>query len=291
MTEQAGTGKNAAMFEYWNSANGEKWAANQQDLDRHLGALTDRLFHHAAIQAGERIIDIGCGTGATALRATDAVGPQGEVLGIDLSNPMLSVARGRAEAQGGADNLKLEIADAQSHGFEQDAFDLLQSRFGVMFFENPTAAFANLLTALRPGGRLCFVCWGPLADNPWHLVPRTAAVRFLGEPEPTPPRAPGPMAFADTGYVTEILQGAGFEDVQITSETCELIGAASVSETADFATNIGPASRLIRLHNPPPETVAAIRDEIEAELSVYDGANGVRVPARLHFVRARRASS
>lgn len=286
MTEQAATGKNSGQFEFWNSASGDKWVANQAALDTHLSALTDRLFQYTAIQPGERIIDIGCGTGATALRAAAATGPDGAVLGIDLSHPMLGLARSRARAQGAA-NLTLEIADAQGHTFEPGAVDLLQSRFGVMFFENPTAAFANLLTALRPGGRLGFVCWGALADNPWFNIPRTAAVRHLGEPEAAPPRAPGPTAFAETDYVTEILSGAGFRDIEIASETCDLIGASGLSETAAFALNVGPASRLIKLHDPAPDTIAAIGAEIEAELATYHGADGVRVPARLHFVRAR----
>jgi len=286
MTEQAATGKNSGQFEFWNSASGDKWVANQEALDKHLSALTDRLFQHTAIQPGERIIDIGCGTGATALRAAAATGPDGAVLGIDLSHPMLGLARSRAQAQGAA-NLTLEIADAQSHTFETDAVDLLQSRFGVMFFENPTAAFANLRTALRPGGRLGFVCWGSLTDNPWFYIPRTAAIRHLGEPEATPPRAPGPMAFAETSYVTEILSGAGFQDIEIETETCDLIGASSLSDTAAFALNVGPASRLIKQNDPSPATIAAISAEIEAELAPYHGANGVRVPARLNFVQAR----
>ncbi len=287
MTEQASTGKNAGQFEFWNSTSGEKWVANQVALDRHLSSLTDRLFHHAAIQPGERIIDIGCGTGTTALRAAAAAGSEGTVLGIDLSNPMLGLARTRAQAQGGVANLSLEIADGQSHVFDPAAFDLLQSRFGVMFFENPTAAFANLRTALRPGGRLCFVCWGPLSDNPWFAIPRAAAVRQLGAPEATPPRAPGPMAFAETAYVTEILSGAGFQDVEVKTETCDLIGASDISATADFALNVGPASRLIRLHEPSPTTIAAIHAEVETELTPYHGAGGVKVPARLNFVQAR----
>ena len=157
----------------------------------------------------------------------------------------------------------------------------------AMFFENPTAAFANLRTALRRGGRLCFVCWAAMADNPWFNIPRTIASRHLGEPEATPPRAPGPTALAETEYVTEILQGAGFQDLQITTETCPLIGAPSLAETAAFATNMGPASRLIRQHNPPAEIVAAIGDEIKEALSPYGGPDGVRVPARLNFVQAR----
>jgi ubiquinone/menaquinone biosynthesis C-methylase UbiE len=286
MTKQASTGKNSGQFEYWNSVNGQKWTANQEAQDRHLSALSDRLFDHAAIQPGERIVDIGCGTGATALRAARTVGSDGAVLGIDLSNPMLDRARERAKEDGIA-NLTLEIADAQSHVFEQSAFDLLQSRFGVMFFENPTAAFTNLRTALRPGGRLCFVCWSAMADNPWFNIPQTVASRHLGKPEATSPRAPGPTAFAETEYVTEILDGAGFQDVQITTETCPLIGEPSLAETAAFATNMGPASRLIRQHNPPPEIVAAISEEIKEALSPYDSPEGVRVPARLNFVRAR----
>ncbi|MDA1101366.1 MAG: methyltransferase domain-containing protein [Proteobacteria bacterium] len=287
MTEQPDTGKNSGQFEFWNSASGEKWVANQVALDRHLSALTDRLFHYNAIQPGERIIDIGCGTGTTALRAAAATGPDGAVLGIDLSHPMLGLARRRAETQGGVTNLTLEIADAQSHAFEPGAFDLLQSRFGVMFFEDPTAAFANLRTALRPGGRLCFVCWGALADNPWFSIPRAAAIRHLGEPEAEPPRAPGPMAFAETDYVAGILNGAGFKDIDIKAETCDLIGASNIAETAAFALNVGPASRLIRLHDPAPAIIAAIRTDIEQALAPYDGAGGIKVPARLNFVRAR----
>lgn len=287
MSDQAASGKNSAMFAYWNSINGEKWAANQERLDRHLSALTERLFDHAAIQPGERIIDIGCGAGATALRAAEAVGPVGAVLGIDLSHPMLDRARARA-AQGGVANLSLEIADAQSHAFEQGAFDLLQSRFGVMFFEDPVAAFANLLTALRPAGRLCFVCWAGPAENPWFRVPREVAIRHLGEPEPTPPRAPGPMAFAETDYVTGILNDAGYGDVAIETETCELIGADNIAETAAFAANVGPAARIIRQYDATPETVAAITAEIAEELAPYHRAEGTRVPGRLHFVHARR---
>jgi SAM-dependent methyltransferase len=182
--------------------------------------------------------------------------------------------------------LALEIADGQSHAFEPGAVDLLQSRFGVMFFENPMAAFANLLTALRPGGRLGFVCWGGLADKPWFYIRCTAAIRHLGEPEAMPPRAPGPMAFADAGYVTEILSGAGFRNIEIKTETCDLIGASSLAETAALALNVGPASRLIKLHYPAPDIIAAISAEIEAELAPYQSADGVRIPARLNFVQA-----
>ena len=157
-----------------------------------------------------------------------------------------------------------------------------------MFFENPTAAFANLSTALRPGRRLCFVCWAPMAENPWFYIPREAAIKFLGAPEAPPPRAPGPLAFADTGYVTEILTDAGFQDISISSETVDLTPLSELAKAAGHALNMGPATRIIAPHNPPPETLAAIGAEIESQLSVYYGTDEARVPGSLHFVQARR---
>ncbi|MBT5130110.1 MAG: methyltransferase domain-containing protein [Rhodospirillaceae bacterium] len=276
---------NSGQIEYWNSAAGEKWAVNQERLDRQLSLVADRLFERSAIQPGERIIDIGCGTGASALRAAQAVGPNGHVFGVDISQPMLDLAKSRA---GGMDNLRLEIADAQNHDFVPGARDLLQSRFGVMFFADPIAAFANLLTALRPGGRLSFVCWAAMADNPWFMIPRNAAARHLGEPEPWPPRAPGPTAFAEADYVTGILKSAGFGDVRVDTEACDLIGGDSAANTAAFAVNVGPAARILKLHSPSPETIAAITADVEAEMVPYLRTEGVRVPAKLNFVSAER---
>ncbi|MBT3533153.1 MAG: methyltransferase domain-containing protein [Rhodospirillaceae bacterium] len=288
MAEQPDTIANTAQFEYWNATAGDKWTENQKVSDRLLSTLAERLFQHAAIQPGEMVMDIGCGTDATALFAARAVGPDGGVLGIDLSHAMLGLARTRAEAGGEAANLVLEIADAQSHAFAQGTFDLLQSRFGVMFFDDPTAAFANLLGALRPGGRLCFVCWGPLAKNPWFKIPRDAAVKFLGPPKAAPPHAPGPLAFSDTDYVDRILSAAGFAEIQINTEASELVPPSTVADAATGALSRGPAARMIGVHKPPPETVAAIRAEIERGLSPYYVTDNPRVPAYLHFVLARR---
>ena len=288
MTETPKEVANSAQSAYWNAKAGEAWTKNQAIMDRLLSLPGRRLFEHAAIKAGERVLDVGCGTGATVLAAADAVGPGGAVLGIDLSHAMLDLARGRAKKHGGTAELTFEIADAQIHRFAAGRHDLLLSRFGVMFFDDPTAAFTNLSTALRPGGRLCFVCWAPMAENPWFFIPRDAAIKFLGAPEAPPPRAPGPVAFGDTDYVTEILTGAGFEDISISSETVDLTPISDLVEAAAHALNAGPASRIIADHDPSPETRAVIGAEIESQLSVYYGTDGARVPGSMHFVQARR---
>jgi ubiquinone/menaquinone biosynthesis C-methylase UbiE len=126
-------------------------------MDRSLHEIGRLLLERAAIRPGERVIDVGCGSGATTLAAAPLVGAQGSVLGVDVSEPMLAVARRRAAGLG---NVRFVAADAQTHAFEPGAQDLVLSRFGVMFFDDPPRAFASLRRALRPGGRLCFVCWG-----------------------------------------------------------------------------------------------------------------------------------
>ena len=288
MSDKVPTGAMGGQVEYWNSDAGNKWVANQERLDRQLGILTDRLFEHTDIQVGERIIDIGCGTGATILRSAPATGTGGTVLGLDISHPMLDLARKRSKEQGGMAHLELRIADAQNETFDPGGYDLIMSRFGVMFFDDPVAAFANLLSALRPGGRLCFVCWGPLANNPWFNIPRTAAIQYLGTPAPAQPRAAGPMAFAETDYVMDILTGAGYADIRIETETCDLVGAATVKETANISLNTGPAYRLLKSQNASPEIVASIEADIETAFAPYLQSDAVKVPAELHFVHAKK---
>ena len=216
MTTDCAFGENEAQGQYWNSAAGEKWVGHQAVIDRQLEAVTDLLLQTAAPQAGEAVLDVGCGTGAMLLRLAAAVGERGSLLGCDISSPMLELARQRIAAAG-ARNVEFVQADAQSHEFAEDAFDLVVSRFGVMFFADPAAAFANLRRPLRPGGRLGFVCWGPLADNPFILLPMQVATRHLGPAEPPPPRAPGPLAFSDPDYVSDILTAAGWSDVRVES--------------------------------------------------------------------------
>jgi SAM-dependent methyltransferase len=269
---------------YWN-VRGEHWVAHQPAIDARLALVSDALFARAAARPGERAVDVGCGTGTTTVELAAQVGSEGVVLGIDISTPMLAVARQRCAAQR---NVRILHADAQSHRFEEAAYDLLLSRFGVMFFSDPVAAFANLINALRPGGRLAFVCWGPLDDNPLFKEPLAVGVRWLGPPDPQPPRAPGPMALAETGYIEDILTAAGFADVRIETTTTDLSGAATAEEEAAFVLQLGPLSGLIQAREPDAATRQAIALEVTERLRAYQSKSGVRIPGTLHYVRATR---
>ena len=272
---------------YWNSARGEQWVAHQAALDARLADVSAALIARAAVRPGERAVDVGCGTGATTMELATRVGAEGSVLAVDISAPMLALAQ-RRSAEHGHRHVRFLQADVQSHGFDDAAHDLLLSRFGVMFFSDPVAAFGNLGRALRPGGRLAFVCWGPLEDNPWFALPLAVGVRWLGPPEPQPPRAPGPLAFAETGYIEQILVGAGFARLRVETLVTPLPGAASAAEEAAFACLVGPLARLIQAHTPDPATRQAMVEDVAGRFRPYQDAAGVRIPATLHYVTAIR---
>ncbi|HLG01741.1 MAG TPA: methyltransferase domain-containing protein, partial [Acidimicrobiia bacterium] len=190
---------NDEQAEYWDGPGGEHWVAEAYRYSRMTGPLGEVLVEAADPQPGERVLDVGCGMGATTLAAAERVLPGGSALGVDLSGPMLAVARERAN-RGGLTHVAFEQADAQVRPFDPGSFDLAISRFGVMFFDDPNAAFANLGRALRSGGRLEFVCWQGLFDNEWLAVPVAAALQHVPVPEMGEPGAPGPFSLADAGH-------------------------------------------------------------------------------------------
>jgi SAM-dependent methyltransferase len=199
---------------------------------------------------------------------------------------MLTAARRRI-AESGLGNVTFVETDAQTHPFAPGHFDVVASRFGVMFFADPRAAFANLWRAIRPGGRLGFACWAGLADNPHWLVPYEVALRHLGPPAPTPPRAPGPMAFAEPDYVRGFLADAGFAAIDIKRVRIELAGA-SAAEEAEHADKMGPPARLIEEKQPDAALRETIRHEIEAAFAAHVENGRVRLPATVYLVAARR---
>ncbi len=279
---------NDEQIVYWNEKAGPKWVAMQERLDTQLESFTRAALDRAALRPGERVLDIGCGCGASTLDAAARVRPGGSVMGADVSRPMLDRARERAKT-GATTNATFVEADAQTFAFAPGEFDAAISRFGVMFFVDPAAAFANIRRALKPGGRLCFICWRPMIENPWVLIPLRAASRHLELPTPPDPTAPGPFAFGDAERLRAILNTAGYDDVLVEKHDSRLaIGSATDLEKAvDFAMDIGPVSAL--LLEKSDETRSAVRSSIREAMQPHLTPAGVVVDWAAWLVSARSA--
>jgi SAM-dependent methyltransferase len=277
---------NAAQHEYWNTVAGPRWVGLGGFVERRVQVVNELLLTRSAVIRGENVLEIGCGTGAATIPFAEAVGEHGRVMGVDISEPMLAGARKRV-AESGLHNITLLQADAQTHRFEPNSFDLITSRFGVMFFADPKAAFSNLLPAARPNGRLCFACWASLEDNQHWLIPYEVALRHLGMPAATDPRAPGPMAFSDPDYVGSFLSAAGFDAIEIHRETPNIIGS-SPEEEAEHAFIMGPPARLIDEKKPNEAVREAIKREMIEAFAAHARGSEMRLPATVLLVTARR---
>jgi SAM-dependent methyltransferase len=268
---------NQEQIDYWNDKAGPNWVDMQERLDGVLQPLSHAGLQAAQVQAGEQVLDVGCGCGDTSI-ALHKLGAK--VLGVDVSGPMLNHARGR---NGDIDYLQ---ADAATSDFRGNRFDLVFSRFGVMFFADPVAAFRNIREAMSANGRLLFVCWQPPSANPWMSAAGKAVAPFLPAPDAPPnPRAPGPFAFAEEGYVTEILTQAGFNEVSIDSHPASLKVADSVDEAVHFQTRLGPASRAI--HELVDEQREAALAAVKEALMPFDKGQGVYMDAAVWLVSAK----
>ena len=240
---------NADQVTYWNEVAGPKWVANQARLDRVFAPLTQALIAAAAFAPGERVLDVGCGCGETSLLAAEAVGPSGHVRAIDISIPMLDHAKARAAASASSHRAPIAWlqADAMTHAFTPDA-DLLMSRFGVMFFADPKAAFANLRRGLKPGARVVFMSWRPRAEVAWMQWPIDQLAALLPVPEVVA-GAPGPFGFADATATQAMLVAAGFEGVSAEPVDASLIigeGGDPVGDAMALFRYTGPVATMLR---------------------------------------------
>jgi SAM-dependent methyltransferase len=262
---------NSEQIAEWNGALGQRWVAMQRDIDRIVVPFGDAALKIAAPQPGERVVDIGCGCGDTSVDIARIVGKAGAVLGIDVSTPMLEVARSRAAL---ADCAHLVFREGDASEAELPAnTDLLFSRFGVMFFSQPTQALSHLRGSLRAGGRCVFVCWRAPRDNAWAMVPLSAARAAMGvTPAPADPNAPGPFAFADEQRLHAILSGAGFGAVDVQRFDAALSLGATPRSAAEAAVQVGAVSRFVR--EVGVEHLPIIVDAVERALSPLAATDG-----------------
>jgi len=274
---------NADQIAYWNGPGGQHWTDRQQTQDSLLAPVSDILIDRAKAKAGERIVDVGCGCGATTIAFAQKVGPAGHVCGIDISAPMLARARQIAPAGIPVDFV---LADATVYPFVSGSFDLVVSRFGVMFFAEPAISFANMRKALRPSGRLAFACWREPRDNPWLMAPLQAVYNHVPKLPQLGPEDPGPFSFASEQRVIRILSEAGFSGIEM--EPCNLSLDVAVGRGLDAAVEtaleIGPASRA--LEGQPPEARAAAANSIREALAPFASGNAVPLAASIWIVTA-----
>jgi SAM-dependent methyltransferase len=275
---------NADQIAYWNGPNGRRWTDRQAEQDVLLAPVTDALIERAGAKAGERVLDVGCGCGATSLAFAREVGAGGFVLGVDISGPMLSRARERAPKQTPVDFV---LADATIHPFDPGGFDLLVSRFGVMFFAEPAVSFSNLRRALRPSGRVAFACWREPRENPWMMTPVQAVYQHVPKPPPPAPDDPGPFAFASEQRVRRILGEAGYQAIGMepVGISLDIAIGGGLDAAAKAALQIGPASRALNGH--PPEVHAAAEQSVREVLAPFARGANVPLPGSVWIVTAR----
>jgi SAM-dependent methyltransferase len=275
---------NTDQAEAWDGPEGEHWALHHERFDAAISPHHAVLITAAAFAPGERVLDIGCGNGLTSRDAARAVGPNGSVLGVDLSGPMLAVAEQLAKEEG-LDNVRFERGDAQVQSFEPGAYDLVVSRFGVMFFLDPVAAFTNIASALRPGGRVAFLVWQSIAANEWVSAMRDALAVGRDLPVP-PPGAPSPFALADTDFTRGVLTEAGFTDIAFAESAPPWRLGSDADDAYGFVTGL----RVIKmmLEDLDDARSAQALDNLRATAAAHETPDGVFFGSAAWVITARK---
>ncbi len=269
--------------EFWSGPSGQSWVTFETTQDAILSAVAELVIERANLRRGNRVLDIGCGTGAVSVLAAQAVGDTGHVLASDISRPLLTRAGERLGPYPQATTL---LGDAATLDWPETRFDVAVSRFGVMFFADPPSAFANIARALRPGGRVVFAAWAPAKVNPYWSCPAKRAHDRLGQPPRTPQDAPGPMGLADLDLAVSRLKAGGLSEVagQVVDLSLRLPGGAVAA--ADLVTKLGPASRALTHFNAGEEDRRAIAAEIAQDFAAYDKGDVVAIPAKINLLTA-----
>jgi len=280
----AGGGANADMAALWNGPSGDHWVAYDDQHDRALARWGDAVLAAAAPAGDDRVLDVGCGTGGVT-RAAARRAPGGTALGVDIGAPMIERARARTAVEG-PPNARFELADAQTHPFAPGSVDLVVSRFGTMFFDDPDAASANLARAAVPGGRLAFACWQGLFENEWVFTPAAALATHVGLPD-IPPDAPGPFSLAEPDRVRTLLGAAGFTGIELDEVAGPMFLGDSAEAAATFLEGSPTTTRL--LEGKDPDLVARALAAMRATVDDLADPDGLSLPAKAWVVTASRA--
>ncbi len=280
-------GPNSDEIDYWNGPQGQKWANYNRLTDLMYQHFGDKTIERAALKPGERILDVGCGCGATTLKLAKLLAPGGDITALDVSTVMLAIAREKTKSA--AVPIKIINADAETYELDSASFDVMFSQFGLMFFANPVAAFVNFHRALKPNGRIAFVCWRGPELNPWYITPFEAVRHYMPEMEAPNPDAPAsPFSFESREKVEKMLSDAGFVDVQLESfETTIRMGDGDLESCVDYVAAFnGPVAGILR--NAGEAATPAIIETLRVAMEPYHTGKYLELAASPWIVSARR---
>ena len=274
---------NDEQYEYWNKGIGQKWVKEDISLNERFAILTKEFFSRANINKNEKVLDIGCGGGITSFEASKLVGKDGYVLGADISEILLDLAK---KNYSNIENLEFKYCDVQNYKFKKNIFSKVISRFGVMFFENPIVAFKNIYNSIQDGGSLHFVCWTNVLENEFFTAAANIIIKHLNKEFPQVTRAPGPFAFSEKKYVKQILNASGFKNIKVDKIYTSISTYDDAKKDGELLFNIGLAGRLLAEENLSEEELSKIKNKIieMAQKRQIDGK--INYKACLNFVSA-----
>jgi len=274
---------NDDQYEFWNKGIGQKWVKEDDAINERFTILTKEFFSRASIKKNDKVLDIGCGGGITSFEASKLAGKDGYVLGADISEILLNLAKKNFS---NIKNLEFQYCDVQNYNFENNFFNKVISRFGVMFFENPIVAFKNIYNSIQNGGSLHFVCWTNVLENEFFTAAANIIIKHLNREFPKVTRTPGPFAFSETKYVKQILNASGFENIKVDKVYTSLSTNDDAEKDGELLFNIGLAGKMLSEENLSEQELANIKDKI-IEMSQNRRVNGkITYKACLNFVSA-----
>ena len=274
---------NVEQSEYWNEKSGPKWVKNEDALNERLSILTNELFSRANIKASDKVLDIGCGGGDTTFQVSKLLANGGHAVGVDISQTLLNHAKSKFS---NIDSMKFVHCDAQNYSFDENYFDNVISRFGVMFFENPTEAFKNILGSMQTNGSINFVCWTNMTENEFITEGMDIITKYTQKVLPEVTKDPGPFAFSDPEYVKEVLRSAGFKNIKIDKVYTSIATKDSPEHDAEILMEIGPRAKILSEEKVPSEQMSVIKNEIMQLCKKRQVGEEITYRACLNYVSA-----